>query len=216
MQHLAAINRLLGQPDGAERHVVQLLLEAQSFHAHFHQPNSTATTAAQHSDEMRPILSSLSAPMATDLEVQPDFLYYLFLSETYSIITITPTFPLPLKIILSKVLKILLRKEANRRSMGRMGLQLLTAALERQARTPTAAAAELGNVVINACYNGDSNVRTLIECSGLSPLLMLLRTRDVDTIQSMLGALQGICFVPFGRQHVRADFEVGYVELAQG
>lgn len=108
------------------------------------------------------------------------------------------------------MLKILLRKEVNRRGLGRMGVQLLVGALERQAAAASAspAAAELGNVVINTCYNGDSNVRTLIECNGLPPLLQLLRARDLDVVQSVLGALQGICFVPFGRQHVRADFEV--------
>jgi hypothetical protein len=104
--------------------------------------------------------------------------------------------------------KILLRKESNRRGLGRLGMQLLAGALERQALNRTAAAAELGNVVINACYDGEVNVRSFIECNGLPSLLQLLRTRDKDLLQSILGALQGICFVPFGRQHVRQDFEV--------
>ena len=89
--------------------------------------------------------------------------------------------------------------------MGRMGMQLLVGALQRQAQCQTSAAAELGNVVINTCYNGSANVRLFIDCGGLPPLLHLLRTKDINVVQSVLGALQGICFVPYGRQYVRED-----------
>ncbi len=55
-----------------------------------------------------------------------------------------------LKVFLAKALKILLRKQANRRGLGRLGIQLLVGALDRQAAARTAAAAELGNVVIKS------------------------------------------------------------------
>jgi hypothetical protein len=116
-----------------------------------------------------------------------------------------------LQVFLAKTLKILLRKEVNRKSLGRLGVQLLVTALQRQAQpaSRTLAAPELGNVVINTCYNGDANVRTFVECNGLPPLLLLLRSSEVAIVQSVLGALQGVCFVPLGRQHIRdSDIEV--------
>lgn len=184
MQHLAAINRLIGQPNGAERHYLDLLVAAGSFHSTFQDPSNAVFPNPHQADELRPILSALSntSSMEADLEV-----------------------------LLSKVLKILLRKEANRKGMGRLGMQMLVSALERQTRCQTLAAAELGNVVINTCYNGDANVRIFIECNGLPPLFVLLRSRDVNITQSVLGALQGICYVPYGRQFVRENF--GTVQL---
>lgn len=137
-----------------------------------------AVFPSQQADEMRPILSALCSPLPVDLEMY-----------------------------LAKTLKILLRKSSNRQSLGRMGISLLVNALEKQVVSRTPAAAELGNVVINSCYNGDANVRSFVECNGLTPLLQLLRTQDIDLVQSVLGALQGICFVPYGRQFVREDFE---------
>mmetsp|Transcript_19561 Transcript_19561/g.36447 ORF Transcript_19561/g.36447 Transcript_19561/m.36447 type:complete len:325 (+) Transcript_19561:146-1120(+) len=185
MEHLALINRLIGQPNGAERHDRQLLEEARAFHGHFQNPALAAFPSSQ-PDELRPILSALTAPMAVDLEVY-----------------------------LCKVVKILLRKESNRKSLGRLGMQLLVGALNRQLHCRTSAAAELGNVVINSCYDGDVNVRTFVDCNGLSALLQLLRTKDMDLLQSVLGALQGICFVPVGRQHVRQDFQAVQIMALQ-
>lgn len=68
MEHLALINRLIGQPNGAERHDRQLLEEARAFHGHFQNPALAAFPSSQ-PDELRPILSALTAPMAVDLEV---------------------------------------------------------------------------------------------------------------------------------------------------
>jgi hypothetical protein len=70
MQHLAALNRLIAQPGGADRHSAALLDEARAFHAHFHSP-AQAPFPSQQADELRPLLAALAAspPMAADLEV---------------------------------------------------------------------------------------------------------------------------------------------------
>eukprot|EP00602_Paraphysomonas_sp_CaronLab_P005773 CAMPEP_0185034640 /NCGR_PEP_ID=MMETSP1103-20130426/24698_1 /TAXON_ID=36769 /ORGANISM="Paraphysomonas bandaiensis, Strain Caron Lab Isolate" /LENGTH=272 /DNA_ID=CAMNT_0027571379 /DNA_START=226 /DNA_END=1044 /DNA_ORIENTATION=- len=126
---------------------------------------------------MRPILAALNSELAPDMEI------YLI-----------------------KILKILLRNPLNRRAIGRVGLSALVEALKRLSSGRPVAAGELGNAVLNACYNGE-NVGLFIEVGGVPPLCVLLRSRDVDVIASTLGALQGVCYVPKGRHEVRGDIQ---------
>jgi hypothetical protein len=129
-------------------------------------------------DDLRPILTCLQGELPGDLEIY-----------------------------LAKIMKILLRNPANRRALGKNGLTTLVKILKRQCTCRTSAAGEIGNVILNACYNGE-NVASFIEVGGITPLCNLLRIRDLGIVSGVLGALQGICYVPAGRYEIRRDIEV--------
>ena len=96
------------------------------------------------------------------------------------------------------VLKIICRKEANRKFIGEVMivniLKVLSSALSVRV------ALECATCVLNLCYEQE-NVDILIATDGL-PLLMNLLGADDDTFElqtATLGALQSISFSKFGR-----------------
>lgn len=147
-----------------------------------HFANPSQSVGTDTIDEMRPIFSALMEEMPVDLELQT-----------------------------ARMIKILFRKQSNRAGIGKFGLTAIVKSLIRQSEKRTIAASEIGNAVLNICYNGE-NVNMLIETGGVMPLMDLLRTRDPGILASTLGAVQGICYVPIGRQAVRQDIEVWYIQ----
>jgi len=133
------------------------------------------------SDELRPLLATVSSPSAS--------------------------IPVETDILLARMMKILLRKSANRLALGKNGIQSIIRSLSRiQAEKNIIALAEMCNVVLNTCYDS-VNVLFLIELGGVTPLLSFLKTSDVPVLSSALGALQGLCYVPSGRQCIRTDIK---------
>lgn len=76
--------------------------------------------------------------------------------------------------------------------------------MHRQTQKVTAATAEIGNVTVNCCYDG-ANVTQFLEEGGVAPLIILLRSRDTAVQASILGALQGVCYVSWGRHAIMSD-----------
>ena len=129
-------------------------------------------------DELKPLLTTLDAQLPVELELQ-----------------------------IARMLKILLRKSINRDNVGKFGVKCIIRALLRQTQKITAATAEIGNVTVNCCYDG-ANVMQFLEEGGIAPLMHLLRARDTAVQASALGALQGVCYVSWGRHAILADSSV--------
>ena len=110
-----------------------------------------------------------------------------------------------IELLFASVLKILLRKQVNRDAVGKIGFNAIIQCLSRQSLNSTSAA-ELGNAVLNACFDSNNVILYLNE-GGLTPLLFLLRSSDVLIQASVLGALQGICFTPAGKYSMRSNVE---------
>ncbi len=116
--------------------------------------------------------------------------------------------PLQLEIVLSRVLKILMTKAANQVSLEASGMRSLIVVLERHAAIKSNNAVDICNVILNSCYN-TSNAQNFVDEGGLTPLVsLLLHVKSSLGQASVLGALQGICYIPGGRYHVRAIPEV--------
>lgn len=105
-----------------------------------------------------------------------------------------------------KSLKVLLRKEQNRLTIGREGVM---AVLKVLSMPKSAKVAEEGaNAVLNMCYD-KQNVIYIVQGGGVEYLVNFLSIRTADVQASSSGALQSICFEPLGRKHLR---EIGAVE----
>ena len=178
MDCLLLVNRLLSQPDAAVRNKDAILNEMLKFTEAFADPRQNFGTSSGNADELRPLLLLIRESISTDLEI-----------------------------LAVRMIKILLRKPENRTRMGKYGVTCIVRALTRQLSEITSSAAEIGNVVLNTCYNGD-NVQFFLDECGLPPLLHLLFSEDMNVIASALGALQGICFVSNGRSAVRRQANV--------
>jgi len=113
------------------------------------------------------------------------------------------TINVELRFLFVKVLKILLRKSVNRAALGKNGVSLIVRSMNTvTTERHNLISAEMCNLVLNAVYDG-KNVQHLIDVEGIRSLFRLLETFH-DTIQaSALGAIQGVCFVPLGRKHIR-------------
>jgi hypothetical protein len=130
-------------------------------------------------EELRPLLTALEIDVSVDLEVY-----------------------------LAKVIKILFRSPSNRKGIGKSGMISIIRSLNQHARCQRGVATgEIGNVVLNACYNGE-NVDLFVELGGIDPLCTLLLCCDTGVIGCILGALQGICYVPTGRFAFRRNHQV--------
>jgi len=182
MNCLLLINRLLSQPDAAIRNKDAIVDEMRKFTEAFADPRQSMDNGNNNIDELRPLLQLIRDSISTDLEI-----------------------------LTARVIKILLRKPENRARMGKQGVLCIVRALTRQLTEITSSAAEIGNVVLNTCYNGD-NVQFFLDECGLPPLIHLLLSQDMNVIASALGALQGICFVTNGRYAIRKQANVGAFE----
>lgn len=181
MYTLDQINALLNQPNTFQRNLEQLVLLSQKFVSLYEAPGCDNGDGSL-SDELRPMLATMSDPSAT--------------------------IPVEMELILSSILKILLRKSSNRLALGKAGMTSILRSLNRiLTERNIKATAELCNAVLNTCYDG-VNVQFLIELDGVSLLMKLLNSRDTELITSALGALQGLCYEPRGRQSVRQDLKV--------
>lgn len=181
MNALAQLNSLLNQPDTFIRNAVQLTNVAQVFIA-AHEDKGCITGELGSTDEFRPVLAAIGDPSAV--------------------------IPADLDILMSTILKVLLRKATNRLSLGKYGMTAIIRSLNRiQNLKNIPAAAEMCNVILNTCYEG-VNVHLLIELDGVAPLLQFLKCKETAILCSSLGALQGMCYVPRGRQYLRQNPKV--------
>lgn len=183
MDTLSQINGLLNQPHTFQRNIEQLLVLSQIF-VSFHEGREygTGELSLSESDELRPVLAAIGDTSAT--------------------------IPVEMDLVLASVLKILLRKSSNRLSLGKFGMSAIIKGLSRvHLEKNSSASAEMCNVILNTCYDG-VNVQLLIELEGVSLLMRILKSRDQDILRSVLGALQGLCYEPRGRQSLRQEVKV--------
>ena len=109
-----------------------------------------------------------------------------------------------LALLALKTLKILSRKEDNRRRFGRELCRAVVRLALTHPRASHAVTAEGANVVLNACYEKE-NVEHVLECGGVEPLVR----RVADTGETLrcrsaaAGAVQSVCFQAPGRCRVR-------------
>jgi len=185
MEFLKQLNKLLQQPNSIVRNYEVLLKLMKEFTDNFEDP-TLLFGDSDVVDDLKPIMSNL-----------------LRKNEN-----LTSTIPIELELLGARIIKILLRKPINRTNFGKYGISAIIHALKRQVNDRTVASVEICNIILNCCYEG-SNVNLYIDEGGLEPLVLLLKsTRDIRLQSSALGALQGICFVPLGRQTVRFDTEL--------
>ncbi|KAG0571134.1 hypothetical protein KC19_6G213500 [Ceratodon purpureus] len=100
------------------------------------------------------------------------------------------------------LLKVLSRKEINRKLIGQKAIGLLLKHLSDQT-VGTKIQAEGANVVLNICYEKE-NVSAVLACGGASTLVEFLTSKDEELQANAAGALQSICFQPEGRKVVRS------------
>jgi hypothetical protein len=188
MEALVLINRMISQPDGLSRNRDALKTHLEGFCEACSDPSSAASSEMMEvaaADDLKPLLGTLGgvggSGTATSAEI-----------------------PAELEILVARTLRILLRKASNRGSLGKFGIKCIVRSVIKQTQKLTAAAAEVGNVVLNACYNG-ANVASYVEEGGVPPLLLLLRSRDLAVQASVLGALQSVCYVSYGRHSIAHD-----------
>ncbi|CAM9231079.1 unnamed protein product, partial [Choristocarpus tenellus] len=103
-------------------------------------------------------------------------------------------------LLLLQVLKVLLRKQVNRKAMGKQGVQAVTNLLK-------SITCECANVILNMCYDRE-NVDLFLEVDGVRALVPLINSKDEKMQASGLGALQSVCFERAGREVARADVGV--------
>lgn len=181
MDLLATLNCLLNQPNTFERNVERILSVAQDFVSLYENKDSIVGDVYS-TDDIRPLLAAVGDPSAR--------------------------IPCEAEVVLATILKVLLRKATNRLALGKYGMNAIIKSLNRiQSARNIPAAAEMCNVILNTCYDG-VNVQLLIELDGVNPLLRLLRSRETAVLCSTLGALQGLCYVPLGRQNLRQNAKV--------
>lgn len=181
MDVLSLINGLLNQPNTFQRNLEQLVTLSQKFIS-YHEGRESIVGDVSLSDELRPVLATIGDQSAI--------------------------IPIEMDLILATVLKILLRKSANRLSLGKAGMTAIIRSLNRINREKNSLAlAEMCNVILNTCYDG-INVQFLIELDGVALLFKMLKTRDNEIIRSALGALQGLCYESRGRQSVWQEAKV--------
>lgn len=179
MESLLEINQLLNQPNTFERNSQQLVALSNRFLSHHESKEPSDETNS--ADELRPLLATVGG---------------------------TSVIPSEMEITMATILKVLLRKGINRLGLGRNGMLSIIKSINRiQAQKNIPAAAEMCNVILNTCYDG-ANVRLLIELDGTPPLFRFLKSRDNTVLCGALGAIQGICYVPHGRQCLRQDAKV--------
>jgi hypothetical protein len=180
MSRLSVINRLLSQPNGLNRNSELLICELKSFVDRY----QTSIELSVDCEELRPLLTALPS---VEIDVSVD-----------------------VEIYLAKVIKILFRSPSNRKGIGKSGMISIIRSLSLHARCQRGlATGEIGNVVLNACYNGE-NVDLFVELGGIDPLCSLLMSSDTAIVGCILGALQGICYVPAGRFAFRRNYQVKY------
>ena len=160
-------------------------------------PNGAITSYSNVVDNARCFISSFEKSVPdedTDDDLRP-------ILSTLRNVTVS----VEMELALASVLKILFRKKSNRDAIGKFGFASLVQCLTRQSLSGVAAA-ELGNTVLNACFDSD-NVLLFLAEGGLAPLLRLLRSSDTVIQGSVLGALQGICFTVGGKYSIRSNMD---------
>lgn len=177
-EDLSKLNQLLSQPDAINKNHDKLISSCSQFIEKYDSSIEETEESSSRVDELRTILFTMTNDMI----------------------------PMGLEVLLSRVLKILLRKSCNRLSIGKSGVSSIVYALKRQTSSKPIVASEVCNIVLNTCYEG-ANIRSFLEEGGLPIVLRLIGTssRDSRLQASALGALQGICYTSLGRQYLLAD-----------
>ena len=181
---LTQVNALLNQPNTFSRNSEHIICLVSLFLDSYEHLDAAAYGDNSYSDELRPLLATIGDP--------------------------TAIIPFDVDIVLAKMMKVLLRKGPNRASLGKNGMTSIIKSIQRiQAKSADniIAAAEMCNAILNSCYDG-ANVKVLIEQDGVRPILRFLKYDDTAVIAGALGVLQGVCYVPVGRQYVRQDGKV--------
>lgn len=181
---LTQVNALLNQPNTFSRNSEHIICLVSLFLDSYEHLDAAVYGDNTHTDELRPLLATIGDP--------------------------TAIIPLEVDIVLAKMMKVILRKGPNRASLGKNGMSSIIKSIHRiqtQSADNIIAAAEMCNAILNACYD-EANVKMLIEQDGVRPILRFLKYDDTAVIAGALGVLQGVCYVPVGRQFVRQDRKV--------
>lgn len=101
-----------------------------------------------------------------------------------------------LTLLILRTLKILLRKEANRRQIDVGTVQSIIEILKFPRSGDIAG--ETCNVVLNMCYE-KGNIDKIVRLNGVQPLIAFLPAPDGKLQASACGALQSICYQKNGR-----------------
>eukprot|EP00752_Nemacystus_decipiens_P004513 g4121.t1 len=184
---LTLINRLLLQPFGAKNGQEAIVTAIQEFLGANRDPTIVLRQEKQHgevADDMRAILVALESSSSEGVSGSP------------------------LPLLLLKVLKVLLRKQSNRKALGRSGVRLITAFMS--SACVDIVSCECANVVLNMCYDA-GNVRHFLEVGGVTALGPLIRSDKEQLKASGLGALQSVCFDRPGRDATRDSGIIGIV-----
>ncbi|CAM9423524.1 unnamed protein product [Discosporangium mesarthrocarpum] len=181
MATIDAINRLLRQPRGVENNPTGIAKAIQQFLGVNRDPENSPNRLNEAEDDMAAIFVTLSLEC-----LRHNALLMMIL----------------------KVLKVLLRKQVNRRAMGRPGVLAVTNLL----KSPCLAIAvcECANVVLNMCYD-KANVEHFLQVDGIDALVPLINSQDESIQASGLGALQSVCFEKPGREAAREVSIIGPV-----
>lgn len=172
------INSFLSQPNAVSRDTHTFLDLAMKFIYAFEEKDRDFGEDSK-SDELRPILALVGDS--------------------------TAKFSVEIELVMAKVLKILLRKKSNRDALQKSGVVSLIRCLNRLSLMKRIEpAAEMCNVILNACYDG-ANVQYFIESEGIKPLSSFIKSINTQLQSCAVGAIQGLCYVPIGRQSVRND-----------
>ena len=189
MKELAQrLNQLLSHPDALKFNGEKLVTVCHQLIEKYEIQKAALTHEENNfNDELRPLLSTIKGILPNELDL-----------------------------LLLKTLKLLLRKPCNRLSLSKFGIGYIVAVLNNQTRSKPLQAAEVCSIILNACYEA-SNVRLFLEEGGLSRVLQFLGNSGINStdpvsiaidprlLASALGALQGICFIPIGRQYILAE-----------
>lgn len=183
---------LLSQPNAFTKNAVQLDSFIQQFISLHDDVETGSITGAQIDDTRQLFAAMLMQPVPSNIEIG-----------------------------LISMVKILLRKSSNRNDLKKAQMSIIIQKLKQLLSDKNlVATAELCNVILNACYDG-CNIQLLLECEGLKQLLRVLTVcytrvlvRGVDNsahfklVSSVLGAIQGVCYVPLGRQYIRQEIQI--------
>ena len=167
MEYLVTINKLLSQPMALSRNTDSLLQLLKLCTDYFEDPLSILGSEGEQ-DELRPLLSNVLRGKEG--------------SSNSDFAKLNNDLACEFEILGARLLKILLRKPANRSSLGKFGMTSIITSLKSQVVARNRAANEICNVLLNSCYDG-ANVPMFIDEGGVAPLIDLLCSTNDSKLQ---------------------------------
>jgi hypothetical protein len=179
MESLNAVNRVLRKPFCTTQHAVELKKLLNEFLIENEEGSSNFQNDSVEVDDLRPLLSCLEeADIPSEIDV-----------------------------LGTKMLKVLLRKDVNRRSLNDLGVRTILVICRRQMKVKGQSLLDICSVITNSCFDA-SNAYMFIEEGGMEMLLPILAARDVLLLTALLSAFQALCYIPTGRRVLMLNKQV--------